>query len=237
MTTASLVVSVKDATTTSGLSGATVKWQTASLSGMGTTTSTGVVTLDGVPLTNVSVTAELDGYVTAPPVFVDPAETSHEVSCILSPVMSAKGWRVVLSWGAQPLDVDLHVFWGSVGNPYMHHVFYGDHGTSQVYLDVDDRVSYGPETVTVTDWPGCRVNNLECKLLIQVINYSKNPQMKDAKIEIYNGDTLKQQFQMDDGKALNPHDQQMLSIGLDWWVAALRADGTIEPCHPINGCV
>ena len=42
-------------------------------------------------------------------------------------------------------------------------------------LDVDDRCSEGPETVTVPDWPSRRVDAEACKLLVKVNNYSRQP--------------------------------------------------------------
>lgn len=65
----------------------------------------------------------------------------------LSPVMqSLDGLRVVLSWGAQPLDLDSHLVFGS------QHVYFDDPASAyggNAYLDVDDRNSFGPETITI----------------------------------------------------------------------------------------
>jgi len=57
--------------------------------------------------------------------------------------------RIVLTWGAQPYDLDSHLIVPTAdGGKY--HIFYGDktYG-SQADLDVDDTDSYGPETVTI----------------------------------------------------------------------------------------
>lgn len=57
--------------------------------------------------------------------------------------------RITLTWGAQPEDVDSHVF-----APDGTHVYYVDTGTladdPYIKLDVDDTTSYGPEVVTIT---------------------------------------------------------------------------------------
>lgn len=51
--------------------------------------------------------------------------------------------RVVLTWGANPSDLDSHLVHGS------DHVFYSNPDAPGINLDVDDITSYGPETVTV----------------------------------------------------------------------------------------
>ncbi|MEL1263913.1 tetratricopeptide repeat protein [Pseudoxanthomonas putridarboris] len=62
----------------------------------------------------------------------------------LSPVMdSLDGIRVVLSWGADPLDLDSHLVFP--GN----HVYFGKKSGDGANLDVDDTDSYGPETITL----------------------------------------------------------------------------------------
>ena len=62
----------------------------------------------------------------------------------LSPVMeNLDAMRIVLSWGAQPEDIDAHLVYS--GN----HVFFGAKNGEGANLDVDDTNSYGPETVTI----------------------------------------------------------------------------------------
>ena len=50
------------------------------------------------------------------------AQCIREVVLSVSPVMSATGWRVVLTWGSAPL-----YFVGSETNPYQYEVFYNNH--------------------------------------------------------------------------------------------------------------
>jgi hypothetical protein len=62
----------------------------------------------------------------------------------LSPVMeNLDAMRIVLSWGAQPSDIDAHLVYN--GN----HVFFSEKVGEGANLDVDDTNSYGPETVTI----------------------------------------------------------------------------------------
>ena len=62
----------------------------------------------------------------------------------ISPVMiNLDGMRIVLNWGAQPLDLDSHlVYPGS-------HVYFKAMTGTDALLDVDDISSYGPETITI----------------------------------------------------------------------------------------
>lgn len=62
-------------------------------------------------------------------------------------------YRAVLSWGKLPYDLDSHLS-GPLSNGNRFHVYYSNknaynNGGLVANLDVDDRVSYGPETVTI----------------------------------------------------------------------------------------
>jgi predicted nucleic acid-binding Zn finger protein len=66
------------------------------------------------------------------------------LSYALSPVMqNLDGLRVVLSWGAQPPDLDLHVAYPS------NHVYWRNRQGTDSNLDIDHVDSYGPETITL----------------------------------------------------------------------------------------
>jgi hypothetical protein len=71
----------------------------------------------------------------------------------LSPdIRTTSGYRIILTWGADPRDIDSHLFTPTInGNKY--HIYWNNKGdlTRIPYanLDVDDRYSYGPETITI----------------------------------------------------------------------------------------
>lgn len=66
------------------------------------------------------------------------------LSYALSPVMkNLDGLRVVLSWGEQPPDLDLHVAFPS------NHVYWRTKRGTDANLDIDHTDSYGPETITL----------------------------------------------------------------------------------------
>lgn len=65
-----------------------------------------------------------------------------------TPKMNSGEYRVVLSWGERPYDLDSHLF--SVVGGRADHVWYCNmRDGADNELDVDDQSSYGPETVTI----------------------------------------------------------------------------------------
>ena len=62
----------------------------------------------------------------------------------LSPNMkNLDGMRAVLTWGANPSDLDSHLAYEN------NHIYYSKKVGSKAHLDVDDTNSYGPETITI----------------------------------------------------------------------------------------
>lgn len=72
---------------------------------------------------------------------------------VVSTTMLSGQVRIVLNWGAQPWDLDSHL-WCSLNSGDMCHVYYSNqefylNGTVIADLDLDDTDSYGPETTTI----------------------------------------------------------------------------------------
>ena len=72
----------------------------------------------------------------------------------LIPTMLANGLTAVLTWGAEPNDLDSHLLAYRDGTQITH-VYYsnknytGSDGKVHINLDVDDTTSYGPETISI----------------------------------------------------------------------------------------
>lgn len=71
-------------------------------------------------------------------------------------VLSEALTKITLNWGEAPSDLDSHLFiTDSEGN--QEHVYFGNPevivGDSVIYLDVDDVTSYGPEIISIPDFP------------------------------------------------------------------------------------
>lgn len=63
-------------------------------------------------------------------------------------------YRIVLTWGETPRDLDSYLYGQTETSDEMFHVWYGDkehveNGERVAWLDLDDTTSFGPETVTV----------------------------------------------------------------------------------------
>jgi hypothetical protein len=68
---------------------------------------------------------------------------------VLSPVLNPGQFRIVLTWGAHPADLEAHLT-GPNSEGCRHHCFHWNRTIPGATLDVDDRESYGPETITIS---------------------------------------------------------------------------------------
>lgn len=63
--------------------------------------------------------------------------------------------KIELKWGESPTDLDSH-FYGPADNEARFHVYYQNDTAiingANIYLDVDDTSSYGPEVITIPDY-------------------------------------------------------------------------------------
>ncbi len=71
----------------------------------------------------------------------------------VSPVLPEGQYRIVLTWGENPRDLDSHIT-GTTSSGSSFHVYFGnkdawDGSIHTANLDYDDTTSYGPETVTL----------------------------------------------------------------------------------------
>lgn len=72
------------------------------------------------------------------------------ISPLLSPVLKDTSFRVCLDWGEYPLDLDAHLLGpGENGNSF--HISYNNMTVynDRHFLDIDDKESFGPETITI----------------------------------------------------------------------------------------
>jgi hypothetical protein len=68
-----------------------------------------------------------------------------ESEIVGNPDLGSGEYRIVLTWGANPADLDSHLL-----TPGGEHIYYMNETGTDAFLDVDDVTSYGPETVTIT---------------------------------------------------------------------------------------
>lgn len=117
-----------------------------------TTSANGTYSFD-LPLGNYTVCAEKDGYISTFFNIVVQTTSTGNQNGTMTPIVSGDNFRVVLTWGQNPSDLDSHVV-GTLNNGDSFHVYYGhksqfDGSTEVCNLDVDDTTSYGPETITL----------------------------------------------------------------------------------------
>ncbi|MEY2881322.1 MAG: hypothetical protein RLZZ15_3702, partial [Verrucomicrobiota bacterium] len=116
-----------------------------------TTNASGDYAITGTPAGTYTAEISLTNFVTA--YFTANALAGRnftEQNAAISPVLAANELRFVLTWGAQPVDLDTYLF-GPNGNALISPTIRPT--TTGAVLDVDDRTSFGPETLTVTGLP------------------------------------------------------------------------------------
>ncbi len=125
------------------------------------------------------------------------------------------GLRVVLSWGSEPADLDLHAVYP--GN----NVYFGHKEGDGAFLDVDDTDAYGPETVTLKE----KFTGQKYVFAIHTYSGAEMDALATsrAKVFVYIGQTLVRSFYV-------PEDQQ----GSLWVVFGIDGLGAF---HDINKMV
>lgn len=165
----------------------------------------------GVDDRSISLIVKADGY--SPLVVSCPCDgMSYAVSETLGQ-QRLEAFRVVLNWGAQPSDLDLHVAYR--GN----HVYWQSKTGRDAFLDVDDTSSFGPETITIN-----KRHDGE-KYVFAVHNYSAqgsygSTQLSDtsqAKVFVYAGESLIKSYYVP------PH-----QVGGLWVLFALDENGALS---------
>lgn len=192
---ASISGTVTDAQTDTALVGATVQVyqyanaQGTTVVGSTTTDSTGTFTFTGLAAGTYTLTASAAGYVDGTRSTLGIGDiTNFDQGLVLS--HGGPQFRAVLTWSANPPDLDLHavvkdslgvydsVYWSNVGD------------TLSTALDHDETGGYGPETITIYHpYPGVDT--------FFVVNYTyegSNPDTSLARsgatVRIYNNNVL-----------------------------------------------
>lgn len=79
-------------------------------------------------------------------------EFPQQINASLSDELQKLQYRIVLTWGQYPSDLDSHLAGPEENNTKRFHISYRNMRTyvDRHFLDVDDMSSYGPETITIT---------------------------------------------------------------------------------------
>ncbi|MDO5112394.1 MAG: lectin like domain-containing protein [Clostridia bacterium] len=190
-----------DAFTGSGLSGVSLSfrsgWSNGSVgSVLATTTSAsnGAYSVN-LPYGNYTLNASKSGYVSVAKNIVVQAGTTSSQDASMTPALTSGTYRIVLTWGANPRDLDSHTY-GTLSSGTTFHKYYANRGTPQMdgsvqvcHLDVDDTDSYGPETTTLTP-------TTAHPYYFYVHQYAGSGTLatSEAQVKLYNGSTLVRTF-------------------------------------------
>lgn len=137
-------------------------------------------------------------------------------------------FRIVLTWGANPLDLDSHLTGPASDGISRFHMSYIDQNPDiNVDLDVDDVQSYGPETTTIHDF-------MNGTYRFSVHNYSNQSETggyeiptSPARVEIYNSDGLLNSFSA----------PTYTGSGNTWRVCEINASGSSITVVPVNSYI
>lgn len=122
-------------------------------------------------------------------------EKSQYQKIILTPKLSKNEYRIILTWGETPKDLDSHLTYYNNGKKQWH-IYYDNkkitrNGKTVAKLDLDDITSFGPETVTVTVNSNLLTNG---ELLYSVHDYTNRNKKtsnalskSNAVVQVYQG--------------------------------------------------
>ncbi|MBE6813691.1 MAG: hypothetical protein E7523_12540 [Ruminococcaceae bacterium] len=163
-----------------------------------------------------ATTSKADYASTSFNIVVVPAIVKGGQDATIAPITQGN-YRVVLRWGAVPSDLDSHMTAYTTSGAY-EHVYYSDKIGSTANLDIDDTSSYGPETITITDFEA-----LSDGFTYSVHDYSNKGSSNNsvlsssgAVVELYKDNTLLKKYYV-------PTDK----IGTVWRVFSIDAEGNI----------
>ena len=138
----------------------------------------------------VPYTVEHSDYITVSDTFTA-AGGQQSIVIALSRRMAWNEYRVVLTWGAYPRDLDSHL-WGVSEGGSAYHVFYpqlrSDGG--KALLEWDDTISYGPETTHFLAYPGKTYTFSIHDYTNRGSSFTDAMAKSGAKVVVYRGDAL-----------------------------------------------
>lgn len=164
-----------------------------------TTDSYGNYSYYNVEAGNYTVEASAAGYTTTYfSVISIGGRTTGNQDATITPELNPDEYRIVLTWGQYPQDLDSHLT-GPTPDGYRFHTYFSDMTysyQSEIYaaLDIDDITSYGPETTTIYK----QINGLYRYSVHDYTNrnasYSYALSNSNAQVRVYKGSELVQTF-------------------------------------------
>lgn len=190
-----------------------------------TTSSDGSYNFNSVPPGTYGIVATKAGYYPSVQINVTVISeaTAVDVNLVLSSILASTEYRIVLTWGENPRDLDSHLWTPPIEGTSYHIAYYsmGDlDSPPYAALDVDDVTSYGPETITITD-----VYSGTYTYAVKHYAGSGKITTSGAKVEVYD----------DSGKIRTYEvDPNALCGGVDWYWTVFELDGNSGAITTIN---
>ncbi|MBR1930238.1 MAG: cellulose binding domain-containing protein [Lachnospiraceae bacterium] len=154
-----------------------------------------------LPIGAYTLEVEKSGFVTTYCNIVSTSDSSGQ-NIVMTPVLSNEQFRIVMTWGIIPQDLDAHITYYQDDVKKIH-VYYANktgqlEGKTVAVLNLDDMSYYGPETVTITinaDLLNGGVFRYSIHDVINCANFdSYDLSMSDAVVRIYQGNEMIRQF-------------------------------------------
>lgn len=145
---------------------------------------------------NYTVEVSKDGYIVGyfNVISVMDEAGSYE-TMVLTPVLDENEYRIILTWGDIPRDLDSHLtYYDNTGAKKMH-VYYSNkigsiNGVTVASLDVDDTSGYGPETITMTLKADYLSNGEFYRYSVYNFSSEASITTSDAIVRLYAGNSL-----------------------------------------------
>ena len=211
---------VTNALTGQPIAGATVQVDGTSVSAI--TGSDGRFTLAGVPAGQRVLRVSAPGFATATRTITVVEGTNPEILIALAPVSATGDITIVLTWGAEPRDLDSHLS-GPNRTGGRFHVYFADSQAPSpspyATLDRDDVTSFGPETVRITRDPTTG-QFVAGEYRYWVHNFSGSPEfnVSNARVNVFKGSDQLAEFDV-----ANASGDPSLDV---WRVANLTVDAS-----------
>lgn len=156
---------IRNATNNSVIFGATVTLRagmnatTGTVVATTTTNTSGAYSFTGIGAGIYTVVSSATGFSDASRtgILTGNGTTTTGQDLAMSPIGSALGMRIILTWGSTPSDLDAHLTGPTTGSNRFH-VYYPTSArgsctfSPNACLDVDDVSSFGPETITISSF-------------------------------------------------------------------------------------
>jgi hypothetical protein len=227
---------VRDATTNAVISGATVELRAGGYNTSGapiataTSSGTGTYSFPNLPAGTYTVRGTRAGYTEGSVVAAVSQATQTAPVLFLSPTGTGFTWRIVLSWGAEPRDLDSYLSGPQAGSGSRFVVAYYQRGSLTAnpfaQLDVDVTTGFGPETITIAQQIAGTY-----RYFVNRFSGTGSISTSGARVDLYRGNNLVRQFYPVQGTG-------------DWWtvfelsgetITTINSIGSSMPAEPVPG--